>query len=38
MNVPLPGQDHPLSFLIILGGALTVVGALLVFFWRRDWL
>ena len=38
MNISLPLADHPLSFTIIIGTIMGVVGGMLLFFRRRGWL
>jgi magnesium transporter len=38
MNVTLPGQSHPLSFLVILGLSLAVALLMIRLFIRRDWM
>jgi magnesium transporter len=38
MNVALPGMDHPYTFWLILVAATLGGIALVMFFWRRDWL
>jgi magnesium transporter len=38
MNVPLPGEGNPLSFVILGGASLLAGGMVLVYFWRKDWL
>jgi magnesium transporter len=38
MNVPLPGEDSPLTLVVILAGALLLSLVVVFVFWRRDWL
>jgi len=38
MNVPVPLQDHPLAFLIIILGTVGISASLLALFWRKDYL
>ncbi|MBL8057316.1 MAG: magnesium transporter CorA family protein [Anaerolineales bacterium] len=38
MNVPLPGAEHPLAFLGVLGAAVAVSALVAFVFWRKDWL
>lgn len=38
MNVPLPGADHPLAFLGVVGLALGLAALVTVVFWRKNWL
>ena len=37
MNVALPGQSHPLAFLIVLGFALALTAVATLIFYKRDW-
>jgi magnesium transporter len=37
MNVPIPGQEHPLSFWMILLLALTSVGGIMLVWKRKKW-
>ncbi len=37
MNVALPGEDHPLAFLIVFGIALTLTAIATFIFYKRDW-
>ena len=38
MNVNLPLEGQPWAFLVILGLSLLVSLAVVIVFWRRDWL
>jgi len=37
MNVPIPGQGHPLSFWLIIILALSSVGAMMIFWKKKKW-
>jgi Mg2+ and Co2+ transporter CorA len=37
MNVSLPGEDHPLAFLVVFGVSLTLTGIAVFIFAKRDW-
>ena len=37
MNVMLPGEEHPLAFLIVFGIALTLTAVATFIFYKRDW-
>ncbi len=37
MNVPIPGQGHPLSFWMIILLALSSVGAMMIFWKKKKW-
>jgi magnesium transporter len=37
MNVMLPGEDHPLAFLIVFGIALFLTATATFIFYKRDW-
>lgn len=37
MNVTLPGEDHPLAFLVVFGLSLTLTGIAVFTFYKRDW-
>ena len=37
MNVMLPGEGHPLAFLIVFGIALTLTAVATFIFYKRDW-
>lgn len=38
MNVPLPGQGHPLSFTALLIASFAISSTVAFVFWRKDWL
>jgi magnesium transporter len=38
MNVPIPGEDSPGLFLRIIGSCLLVIGGLMWFFRRQNWI
>jgi len=37
MNVMLPGENHPLAFLIVFGLALSLTAIAIFIFYKRDW-
>ena len=37
MNVALPGEGHPLAFLIVFGIALSLTAIATFIFYKRDW-
>lgn len=37
MNVKLPGEDHPLAFLIVFGLAIAITAIATFVFYKRDW-
>ncbi|HXD09985.1 MAG TPA: magnesium transporter CorA family protein, partial [Anaerolineales bacterium] len=37
MNVILPGENHPLAFLIVFGLALSLTAIAIFIFYKRDW-
>lgn len=37
MNVRLPGEEHPLAFLIVLGLAISLTAIATFIFYKRDW-
>ncbi len=38
MNIQLPGQEHPLSFLMVIGIMLAIAVGMLTYFRRRGWI
>ena len=38
MNVPLPGESHPLAFLTVIGIAIGLTALATFIFYKRDWL
>jgi len=37
MNVPLPGEDHPLAFMSVVGIAVALTAVATFIFYKRDW-
>jgi magnesium transporter len=37
MNVALPGEAHPLAFLIVFGIAIALTATVIFIFYKRDW-
>jgi len=37
MNVALPGESHPLAFLIVFGIAIALTVTVIFIFYKRDW-
>lgn len=37
MNVALPGESHPLAFLIVFGIAIALTATVIFIFYKRDW-
>jgi Mg2+ and Co2+ transporter CorA len=37
MNVALPGEGHPLAFLLVLGIAISLTAVATFVFYKRDW-
>ncbi len=37
MNVKLPGEEHPLAFLVVVGISILFTGIAIFVFYRRDW-
>ena len=37
MNVKLPGEEHPLAFLAVVGISILFTGTAIVVFYKRDW-
>ena len=37
MNVSLPGEQHPLAFMFVLGFSLALTSIAAIIFYKRDW-
>jgi magnesium transporter len=37
MNVVLPGEEHPLAFLFVIGISLALTAVATYIFYKRDW-